>query len=213
MPAPADQPSSPDESALIAALRGRDPGAYERLLRDHGGRLLAVAARIMGNEHDAQDALQDGFLSAVRGIAGFDGKSKLSTWLHRIVVNACLMRLRARKRRPEESIEPLLPRFDNTGHRQEPGLAWNPAPESGIEREGLLRACRGAMAKLPDGYREVLVLRDVEGLNTEEAALVLEMTPGAVKTRLHRARQALRALLGPYMTGERDSRAGKGGRP
>ncbi len=208
---PAEPPPPPDESGLIAALRGHDPAAYETLIREHGGRMLSVAARMMGNDEDARDAVQDAFMSAVRGIGGFDGKSRLSTWLHRIVVNACLMRLRTRRRKPEEPIEPFLPRFDGTGHREDPGLAWNPAPESGIEREGLLRALRGAVERLPESYREVLVLRDIEGLSTEEAARVLDMEPGAVKTRLHRARQALRELLRPAMTAGRDAK--KGARP
>ena len=197
-------PPDPDESGLVASLRAGSPAAYETLLRDHGPRMLAAALRIMGNDEDARDALQDALLSAVKALrkeGGFAADSRLSTWLHRIVVNACLMRLRTRRRRPEEPIDPLLPAFDESGHRKDPGPAWNPAPESGIEREGLRRACRDAIEKLPDSYREVLVLRDIEGLDTEATAQALDMTPAAVKTRLHRARQALRSLLEPLMTG------------
>ncbi len=164
--------------------------------------MLATALRIMGREDEARDAVQDAMLSVVKAIGRFDGKSKLSTWLHRIVVNACLMRLRARRRRPEASLDGLLPRFDRTGHREDPGPAWTPITESGIERDRVRRMVREAIGRLPDGYREVLVLRDLEGLDTAETAAALDMTPGAVKTRLHRARQALRTLLEPHMTAE-----------
>jgi len=183
------------ESSLLDALRAGQQAGYERLVREHGGRMLSTALRIMGREEDARDAVQDALLSVFKSIGGFDGNSKLSTWLHRIVVNACLMRLRARGRRPEVSIENLLPRFDRWGHRDNPGPAWNPSPEAGIECDRLRLAVREAIDLLPDGYREVLVLRDLEEVDTEATAQALGLTPGAVKTRLHRARQALRALL------------------
>ena len=166
-----------DESTLIAALCSRDAAACEQLLRDHGGQLLGAAIRIMGNEEDARDAVQNGLVSALKNIARFDGKSRLSTWLHRIVINACLMRLRSRRRRPEVLIDDLLPRFDSSGHREAPGPAWNPDPAAGIERERLVRACRDAIAQLPDGYREVLVLRDIESLDTDATAAALGLTP------------------------------------
>jgi RNA polymerase sigma-70 factor, ECF subfamily len=198
-------PSQPipeaDECALLARLRVGDERAYEQLLSQYGGRLLAVARRMMGNEEDARDAVQEAMLSAFKALDRFDGKSKLSTWLHRIVVNACLMRMRAKGRRPEVSIDGLLPRFQEDGHRRDPGPVWkslgsaNPSPGSGIEGTETRRLVRANIDRLPEGYRTVLMLRDIEGLDTEQAAIALEMTPNAVKTRLHRARQALRELL------------------
>jgi hypothetical protein len=103
------------EAQLLEGLRRGENGAFETLVRQYGSRLLAVARRLLGNEHDAQDVLQEAFLSAFKAIDQFTGNAKLSTWLHRIVVNAALMKLRGRRRRPEESIEDLLPHLDERG--------------------------------------------------------------------------------------------------
>ena len=119
------------ESALLERLRAGEAAAFERLVREQGGRMLAVARRFLREDEDARDAVQDAFLSAFRSLDSFEGQAKLSTWLHRIVVNAALMKLRARKRRPEESIEELLPRFLEDGHQAEPATPW-PAPRSRI---------------------------------------------------------------------------------
>ena len=108
----------------MARLQAGDDDAYRELLRIHGGRLLAVARRLMRNEEDARDCLQDGFLSAFRGIDRFEGRSKLGTWLHRIVVNTALMRLRSKRRKPEESIDDLLPSFQTDGHHLEQFSDW-----------------------------------------------------------------------------------------
>src|SRR4051794_37679216 len=110
-------PRVPDEAAVVAALRANDSGAFEQLVREQLPRLLTVARRILGNEADAQEAVQDAFLSAFKALPAFDGASRLSTWLHRIAVNAALMKLRRRQRRPEQSIEGLLPRFHDDGHQ------------------------------------------------------------------------------------------------
>jgi RNA polymerase sigma-70 factor (ECF subfamily) len=126
---------------------------------------------------------------------GFAGTSRLSTWLHRIVVNAALMKLRSRRRRPEESIEELLPRFDETGHFTDAPSAWDGSTDRTYERAETRALVRAAIEELPPSYRTVLVLRDIEELDTEEAATMLGISQNAVKVRLHRARQALRTLL------------------
>ena len=105
-----------DEATLIAQLRAGDETAFEQVVRAYGGRLLAVARRIVDSEEDARDVVQDAFLNAFRALDRFEGNAKLSTWLHRIVVNAALMKLRTRKRKPEQSIETLLPAFLDDGH-------------------------------------------------------------------------------------------------
>jgi RNA polymerase sigma-70 factor (ECF subfamily) len=115
----------PDEIDLVERLRSGDDAAYEFIVREYGGRLFTVARRLMGNDADAQDALQDGLLSAFRSIDRFKGDSKLSTWLHRVVVNAALMRLRSQKRRRERTIDDLLPVFNERGHH-----AARPRPSS-----------------------------------------------------------------------------------
>jgi RNA polymerase sigma-70 factor (ECF subfamily) len=190
----------PDEAALVRALRARDEAAYELMIRRYGARLLATAMRLMKREDDAADVVQEAYLSAFRAIDRFSGDSRLSTWLHRIVVNAALMRLRSKRRRREESIEDLLPRFDETGHFAEPPSDWGASADRLLERKDTCATVRAAIAKLPESYRTVLVLRDVEELDTEEVAQTLGLTTNAVKVRLHRARQALRTLIEKEMT-------------
>jgi RNA polymerase sigma-70 factor (ECF subfamily) len=190
-----------DELSLIAGLRSGEPAAYEVLVRTYIVRLTAVARRITGNDEDARDAVQDAFIAAFKSIDSFGGGARLSTWLHRIVVNACLMKLRSRRRKPEESIEPLLPTFLEDGHHSARFREWDGGVHSELERQELRALVRACIAQLPDGYRTVLVLRDIEGLDGEETARLLGVTPNAVKIRLHRARQALRTLLDPHLKG------------
>ncbi len=197
---PATPPGGPD-AALVERLRRGDGRAFEELLRAHTGRLLAVARRLVGNEEDARDVVQDAFLSAFRSIDRFDGHSGLGTWLHRIAVNGALTKLRSRRRRPERPIEDLLPTFLEDGHAARPARDW-PEPFVALQREETRAAVRRHIQELPDDYRTVLVLRDIEGLDTDETARLLGLTPGAVKTRLHRARQALRTLLEPEFCGD-----------
>jgi RNA polymerase sigma-70 factor, ECF subfamily len=187
------------QDPLLERLLAGEPAAYEALIREHGAQMLAVARRLLGNEHDAQEAVQDAFLSAFRSIGRFESGSRLGTWLHRIVVNAALMKRRTAARRPARSIDDILPKFRDDGHRVEPAAAWNPPPDRGIEQAELAAAVRACIDQLPDQHRLVLLLRDIEGLDTEATAAELGITPGAVKTRLHRARQALRELLDPRM--------------
>jgi RNA polymerase sigma-70 factor (ECF subfamily) len=187
------------ESGWLARLRAGDGAAFEWLVREHGGRLLAVARRFLRDEEDARDAVQDTFLSAYRSIGDFAGGSRLSTWLHRIAINACLMRLRTRRRKPEERIDDLLPRFAADGHQaNHPTAAWEGSAETLLERSQLRTIVRQAIDRLPDPYRTVLLLRDIEEISTEDAARFLGVTENAVKIRLHRARQALRTLLEPH---------------
>jgi RNA polymerase sigma-70 factor (ECF subfamily) len=186
-----------DEAALLAALRAGEDWAFEMLVRTYGGRLLAVARRFTDCDADAHDVVQSAYLSAFRSLHQFEGTSQLSTWLHRIVVNAALMRLRSRRRRPEESIEDMLPRFQEDGHHVEQFSAWQMPADELIAREEVRARVRAAIAQLPDSYRTVLLLRDIEELSTQEVAGMLSLTSNAVKVRLHRARQALAKLLSP----------------
>jgi RNA polymerase sigma-70 factor (ECF subfamily) len=197
-PNPTEQDERTDagsESRLVSRLKSGEDAAFAEVIELYGGRCLAVARRFMRSEDDAQDAVQDAFLSMFKNIGRFDGQSRLSTWLHRIVVNACLMKLRSKQRRPETSIEGLLPTFVEDGHSAKPYRAWRDEPGKAGEREELRRLVREKIDELPEGYRDVLLLRDIEGLDTAETAAAMEMTETAVKTRLHRARQALRELL------------------
>ena len=188
-----------DEASLVGRLRGKEDAAFEELVRAYGGRLLAVARRFLRNEEDARDAVQDAFLSAFRSIEGFEGTARLSTWLHRIVVNASLMKIRTRTRKPEVLIEDLLPGFLEDGHLALPTVEWQTQSDDPIVQRELRELVLKSIHELPEGYRNVLLLRDIEELDTRETAELMEISEGAVKTRLHRARLALRELLEPHL--------------
>ncbi len=188
------------DAELISRLRSGDAAAFESMVRMYGPRMLAVARRFMRDEDDAADALQDAFLSAFRSIDRFAGESQLATWLHRIVVNACLMRLRRRKV-SEVSIDSLLPQFQEDGHQIRSSTEW-PSSSAALERYETRQLVRQLIDQLPDAYREVLLLRDIDEIETDEVAQLMGISEGAVKVRLHRARQSLRSLLDPYMKSE-----------
>ncbi len=183
------------QADLVQRLQAGDARACETVARTYGGRMLAVAMRLLGNEADAQDAVQDAFISAFTSIKQFQGESQLGTWLHRIAVTSALMKLRSGRRRPAISIEDMLPTFESDGHRRDVRARWTASAESRLEREETRELVRRKIALLPEDYRTVLVLRDIEELDTDTAAATLGIRPGAVKTRLHRARMALRELL------------------
>jgi RNA polymerase sigma-70 factor (ECF subfamily) len=188
------------ETNRLARLRAGDESACDALVCEYGGRMLAVARRMLRSEEDAADAVQDAFLSAFASIHRFRGSSSLYTWLHRIVVNACLMRLRSRNRRSEVSLDSLLPAFDQFGARSRPiATRAEQAPER-LERVETRATVRSCIDQLPDDYRAILLLRDIEELDTDETAKRLGLSQANVKTRLHRARQALRTRLLPKLT-------------
>ena len=184
-----------DESELIVRLRQGDPASFEQLVRAHGGAMLAVSRRLVRNEADAQDCVQEAFLKAFQNIDGFESRARLGTWLHRIVVNVALGKIRTRTRRAESSIEDLLPEFDSAGCRVESERAGAASPEAILGSAEIVKQVRRCIDQLPEPYRNVLILRDIEGYDTDETATFLGMSPGAVKTRLHRARAALKTLL------------------
>lgn len=183
--------------SLLARLRKGDPEAFESLVRGQAPRMLAVARRMLRSEEDARDAVQEAFVSAFNALDSFAGSCQLSTWLHRITVNAALMKLRSRRRKPEASIEELLPRFFEDGHHAAPPPEWRDDALSLMERQEEREFVRACIDELPEAYRTVLVLRDIEELDTEETARALGVSGNVVKVRLHRARQALRSLLEP----------------
>ena len=195
---PPSSAESAEDRALIARLKAGEDVAFEETVRTYSGRLLAVTRRILNNDEEARDALQDTFLSAFRAIQHFDGNSRLSTWLHRIAVNAALMKVRSRKRKAERSIEELLPSFREDGHHAEGFVSWEPPVDVAMEIAHTRQLVRECIAELPEQYRMVLMMRDIEDIDTADIAAMLGVTPNAVKIRLHRARQALRTLLAPH---------------
>jgi RNA polymerase sigma-70 factor (ECF subfamily) len=192
-PPPATMPAS--DRLLVERLRAGDEAAYEALVRQHGGAMLAVARRIMRHEDDARDVVQDAFAAAFRSLEQFRIDARLSTWLHRIVVNAALMKLRAAGRRPEVLAGDDGPEFLPDGHHAAPIASVPALPDEAVERARVVAAVRAAVETLPPSFRTVVILRDLEELSTEETARALGITPTAVKVRLHRARKALVARL------------------
>jgi len=151
-----------DDQALLTALRAGHEWAFETMVRLYGGRLLAVARRFTRNDEDAKDVLQSAYLSAFLALNDFEGACQLSTWLHRIVVNTALMKLRSRRRKPEESIEVLLPAFQEDGHHVEQFSEWSTPADQLMERKETRATVRACIEQLPENYRVVLKLRDID---------------------------------------------------
>jgi len=199
----ARQPPDIDHVDLVARMQAGEDAAFEVAVRSFGPRMLAVARRFLGQDQDAQDAVQDAFLNAFKSINNFQGDSRLETWLHRIIVNVCLMKLRSRKRKNERNIEDLLPKFSDDGHRADAAAEMAITFDTTVDDRETRKIVQTTIFELPDNCRTVLLLRDIEEKSTEETAELLGISPGAVKVRLHRARQALRELLVPKLSGER----------
>jgi RNA polymerase sigma-70 factor (ECF subfamily) len=194
--------SDAEEASLLARLRAGDDAAFESLVRRETPRLLLLARRLLGNEADAQDAVQEAFVSAFNALGDFHGESRLATWLYRITVNAALMKRRSKARRREREIDTLLPQFGPGGHHVEPPSTWTEPASAEAERAESQALVRRSIDQLPDTYRTILILRDIQELETDEVARHLGISSNAVKIRLHRARQALRTLLDQQMGGK-----------
>ncbi len=203
-PVVAESASSVSDADLLEALRAGEAWAYESFVRTHASRVKAVAERYLRNDEDANDVVQETFLSAFKAIRAFEGKSQLSTWLHRIAINAALMKLRASQGKGELHVEheldELLPRFVGLGAHAQAQRAFPELPDEDLIRQETRACVRECIDQLPEMYRTALLLRDIEGLENEELARHLGVTVNAAKIRVHRARQALRTLLEPRLT-------------
>jgi RNA polymerase sigma-70 factor (ECF subfamily) len=187
-----------DEAALIAQLKAGDKTACAECIEVHSPLVYRLALRLMGNEAEAEDVLQETFLNAFRGIDSFEGRSGLGTWLYRIAYNAAMMKLR--KTDPYTiSVEESL---DTDGQFVVPKelFDWCCLPEKDFENDEVREELEAAIGELPESLRVVFVLRELEGLSTADTAKTLGISAGAVKVRLHRARLWLRERLSPYFT-------------
>lgn len=170
---------------------------FEGLVRANIGWMLGLAGQIL-NDHDlAKDAVQLAFSKIHLKIDQFEGRSHPKTWMHRIVVNEALMILRKKKRANEQSIDHLLPSFDARGMRVPVPHVTGETSESVLRSKQTVSIVRELISELPDAYRVVLQLRDIEEMTTAEVSDFLEITEANVKVRLHRARTALKSLLEP----------------
>jgi RNA polymerase sigma-70 factor (ECF subfamily) len=191
------------DAELVAAARNGDVKAFEALVRRHMPRVRRQALHLLKEEADANDAAQETFVRAHRALESFRGDSLFSTWLTRIATNAALMRLRAKKRRSEQSIDDLLPTFVEDGHHTQAIGPFRQA-QGPDERLAQRQSVQLALSQLPENYREVLILRCIEELDTKETAKILEISVTAVKLRLHRAHQALRTILSVELEARND---------
>jgi RNA polymerase sigma-70 factor (ECF subfamily) len=196
------------DTGLFHRLRAGDATALEPLMERFASRVYRVAHGVTGNAPDAEEVVQDVFLTLFRKAGSFEGRAGLGTWLYRITVNAALNKRRGKRARVEEPLEDHLPKYAADGHRWGDRsflLAdWSQMPDEVLlseEGRGLVRA---AVSRLPAHYRIVLVLRDVEDLSSDEVAEIVGETVASVKSRLHRARMALREqLTRTYASGSR----------
>jgi RNA polymerase sigma-70 factor (ECF subfamily) len=190
------------DSDLVVLLKKGEALAFEEFLRRYGRKVYSLARSLTRNEADAQDALQETFLSIFRKIKGFKETSSLSTWVYRIAINAALMQVRRRKKDDRTvPIDDYLPRFDDSGHLIA-GLGERPPRgDEELLRKELAEFLRESIGALDPDSRAVFILRDQEGLTNEDVARILGQSVPAVKSRLHRARLFLRGRIERYRHG------------
>jgi RNA polymerase sigma-70 factor (ECF subfamily) len=174
----------------------------EQLVRDNIGWMLALANRILRDKALAEDAVQNSFIAAFHGYSKFQGRSSIKTWLNRITVNECLMGLRKHKRLSEFPINEYLPEFDSYECRIEAPWPQLASAEEILDDTRLKSLVAEKISMLPESYRIVFELRDIQEYSTGEVAKLLNISDSNVKVRLHRARAALKKLLEPILRGE-----------
>jgi RNA polymerase sigma-70 factor (ECF subfamily) len=191
-PSSVSQPSTRADEDLVALARSGDRAAFEELVQRHADRLFGVVLRLVSDRQEAEEVTQEAFLRAWRGLDGFKGDARFFTWLYRIGVNEARRRLERGSRRGEVSLDeqPVDP--------PDPG----PAPDRAAENTDLREALERAVRALSETYRTPLILRDIEGLSTSEAAAIMGLSEAAFKSRLHRARLEVRNAVEDYLDEE-----------
>jgi RNA polymerase sigma-70 factor (ECF subfamily) len=200
---PAALANQVSDELLVARARAKDEAAFEELVSRYEDKLYRLAMRFVRNETDAQEILQDAFLSAWRNLPTFEGRAQFGSWMYRVTVNAALMLLRSRNRHPEVTVDDIEPTLLNqavsdNGQLMRASADWSQRPDEQLQSDEVRRHIQASVDALPDGLRTVFLLRDVEELSTEDTAELLGLSVPAVKTRLHRARLALREAIGRY---------------
>jgi RNA polymerase sigma-70 factor (ECF subfamily) len=200
-----------NEGELIVRILGGERELFHELIRPYERMVFMTTLAIVKNETDAEDCAQDAMVNAYRHLSKFRGDAKFSTWLTTIAVNEARQRLRRLKRTKEESLDAPI-----EGEEQEitpaPLTDWREIPLEALERKELREALREAVAELPDIYRQIFVLRDIDELNVAETAATLGINENMVKVRLHRARMMLQKRLAPILKTSAPARAGFWGR-
>jgi len=184
------------ELTLVERLRGGEQAALESLMERFAPRVYRLAYGITRNEADAEEVVQDVFLTLFRKISSFEGRSALGTWIYRVTTNAALIKRRGKRADREVLLEDHLPRFREDGHREGDRamllMDWSRSPEEECLSRESRDAVRQMIARLPEAYQMVVLLKDMEELSNEEVAEILGESVAAVKSRLHRARMAIR---------------------
>src|SRR5262245_46934188 len=189
------------DALLVAALRRRDPRAPEDFVATYGDRACRLATRITYSAQDAEEAVQDALLLAIRKIDSFRGESAFGSWFYRIVANAAYQRCRRRRGRVADvSLDHPLPALDEHGRHSTAGTDWSMTVDDAARQTELRIVLGTAIADLPADYRVVELLRDVDGLSHREIAETLGLTAAAVRMRVHRARLFLRKRLGAHLS-------------
>jgi len=185
------------EDIHIQKLKTGCNESFRLLIQETGPRLFSKAEQMLGNPDDAKECVQDCYVQVHKNIGTFRGEAKLFSWMYRILINACLAKMRTRLSKQSESFDDLLPKFDSDGCRIEPLWQKIPSAEELIQTADMKKHVRSAISTLPDSYRYVLLLRDIEGHSTAEVANMLSLSETATKVRLHRARSMLKKTLEP----------------
>jgi len=192
--------ATPDTELLGQVQKGSE-AAFEELLRRYQGKVYGLSLRMLRNPQDAEEVLQDVILTVFQKAGTFQGKAAVSSWIYRITMNACLMKLRRRpKVQPIPLEEELGPAMSEEGMVTEMVVDWSSLPREELDRKELAARIEDAVGELPPEYRTVFVLRDVQGLSAQEACEILNLSLPALKSRLHRARLFLRKKLADLVT-------------
>lgn len=190
----------PDDQ-LVARAQNGDLTAFEGLVERHEDRLYRLAMRLLRNDNDAREVLQESFVTAWQKLGNFAGRAQFGSWIYRVTLNTALMLLRSRRRRPMVSMDDMTEEAVSAGiaaGSEQPANDWTRRPDEQLQSAELKEHIQQAVGELPEILRLTFVLRDVEGLSTEETAEALDVTVQTVKTRLHRARLALRSSISEY---------------
>ena len=190
-----DHQTPTDEADLIRRLQGGDTEAFERLFARYHTKIYRQAMHLLGNEAEAEEIMQDVFLTLFEKASTFRGDAAISTWLYRLTANAAISRLRRRTRRPEVLVEDYLPKFLEDGHHLQPVIDWSTDLEQSVVRDEAHQLLRQAIDALRPLDKAVIVLSDLEELPQRETGEILGLSVSAVKSRLHRARLFLRGQL------------------
>jgi len=184
------------ERQLVRRLRDRDERAFRELVSEHRDKVFNLTLRMLGNRAEAEDVAQEVFITVFKTIDGFREEAKLSTWLYRVTVNHCKNRIKYLARRHDRDRDPLDEKTENTVRMPEgPSVR----PDRAVEGAQVEKVIQEAIATLDDDHRVVVILRDVEDLSIDEICEITGLPDGTVKSRLHRARLALRKKVARHL--------------